>query len=68
MNTIRLQFFLVYELDAAERERTVASITSALEQGKLKNRVAKPTYALADLAAAHEAVERGTIGNVVVTI
>ena len=68
VNTIRLQFFLVYELDAAERERTVSTITSALEQGKLINRVAEPTFKLADLAAAHEAVERGTIGNVIVTI
>ena len=67
-NTIRLQFFLVYELDAAERERTVAAITSALEQGKLINRIATPTYPLADLSAAHEAVERGSIGNVIVTI
>lgn len=68
VNTIRLQFFLVYELDAAERERTVSTITTALEQGKLINRVAEPTFKLADLAAAHEAVERGTIGNVIVTI
>ena len=68
VNTIRLQFFLVYELDAAERERTVTGITRALEQGKLVNRIAQPTYALADIAVAHEAVERGTIGNVVVTI
>jgi len=68
VNTIRLQFFLVYELDAAERERTVSTITSALEQGKLANRVVEPTYKLADMAAAHEAVERGTIGNVIVTI
>jgi NADPH2:quinone reductase len=68
VNTIRLQFFLVYELDAAERERTVTGITRALEQGKLANRIAQPAYALADIAAAHEAVERGTIGNVVVTI
>ena len=68
VNTIRLQFFLVYELDTAERERTVAAITRALEQGRLLNSVAQPTYALADIAAAHEAVERGTIGNVVVTI
>jgi hypothetical protein len=30
--------------------------------------VAEPTFKLADLAAAHEAVERGTIGNVIVTI
>ncbi len=68
VNTIRLQFFLVYELDAAERERTVSTITTALEQGKLINRVAEPTFKLADMAAAHEAVERGTIGNVIVTI
>jgi NADPH2:quinone reductase len=68
VNTIRLQFFLVYELDAAERERTVSTITSALEQGKLTNRVVEPAYKLDDMAAAHEAVERGTIGNVIVTI
>ena len=43
VNTIRLQFFLVYELDAAERERTVTGITRALEQGKLANRIAQPT-------------------------
>ncbi|MDO8875570.1 MAG: NADPH:quinone reductase, partial [Pseudolabrys sp.] len=64
----RLQFFLVYELDDAERARAVAGITSALEQGKLINRVAQPTYALSDIAAAHEAVEKGAIGNVVVRI
>ena len=68
VNTIRLQFFLVYELDTAERERAVTGISRALEQGRLANRIAQPTYALADIAAAHEAVERGTIGNVVVTM
>ena len=67
-NGIRVQFLLVYELDDAERERAVSAISRALEQGKLMNRVAQPTYALADIATAHEAVERGTIGNVVVTI
>jgi NADPH:quinone reductase len=66
VNSIRLQFFLVYELEAAERQRAVAGITHALERGELINRVAKPTYPLADLAAAHEAVEHGTIGNVIV--
>jgi NADPH2:quinone reductase len=68
VNTIRLQFFLVYELDAAERETAVAAITRALTEGKLVNRVAQPTFPLADIAAAHEAVERGTIGNVIVTM
>ncbi len=68
VNTIRLQFFLVYELDAAERGRTIAGITRALKQGTLANRIAQPAYGLADIVAAHEAVERGTIGNVVVRI
>jgi NADPH:quinone reductase len=66
--SIRLQFFLVYELDAAERERAVAAISRGLVEGKLINRVAQPTYPLAEIAAAHEAVERGTIGNVIVTL
>jgi NADPH2:quinone reductase len=66
-NSIVLQFFLVYQLDAAERERAIAGITQALEAGKLVNRVG-PTFPLADIAAAHEAVERGTIGNVIVKV
>jgi NADPH2:quinone reductase len=66
--SIRLQFFLVYELDSAERERAVAAISRGLVEGKLINRVAQPTYPLAEIAAAHEAVERGTIGNVIVTL
>jgi NADPH2:quinone reductase len=44
----------------------VSAISRALEQGKLANRIATPTYALTDIAAAHETVERGTIGNVIV--
>jgi NADPH2:quinone reductase len=66
--TIRLQFFLVYELDAGERERAISAITRALEQGSLINRVAQPTYPLANIVAAHQAVERGTTGNVIVTL
>ena len=68
VNTIRLQFFLVYELDAGERERTVAAINRALSDGTLSNRVAQPFYKLADIAAAHEAVERGSVGNVIVSL
>jgi NADPH2:quinone reductase len=66
-NSIRVQFFLVYELDTLEREHAVTAINRALEQGLLLNRI-DPTFALADVAAAHEAVERGTIGNVIVTM
>ena len=67
INSIRLQFFLVYELDAPERERALAAINNALKTGSLLNRIAQPTYSLTDTIAAHEAVERGTIGNVIVT-
>jgi NADPH2:quinone reductase len=68
VNSIRMLFFLVYELDAAERALTLAAINEALADGKLINRVAQPTYSLNDIVAAHEAVERGSIGNVVVTM
>ena len=34
VNTVRLQFFLVYELDAGERERTIAAINRALSDGR----------------------------------
>ena len=67
-NSITLRYFLVYDLDEADRDRTVAAINDALTKGKLINRVAKSTYALKDIVAAHEAVEKGTTGNVVVTI
>ncbi len=66
--SIRLQFFLVYELDVATRERAVTAINRALDAGTLNHGIAQPTYALADTAAAHEAVEKGTIGNVIVTM
>ncbi|HZD88557.1 MAG TPA: NADPH:quinone reductase [Pseudolabrys sp.] len=66
--SITLRFFLVYELDAIERRQAIAAINAALDRDLLINRVAQPTYALADIAAAHEAVERGTIGNVIVTM
>jgi NADPH2:quinone reductase len=68
VNSIRMQFFLVYELDAAERQRALAAIDGALKQETLLNRLAQRTFPLADSIAAHEAVERGTLGNVIVTM
>ena len=65
VNSVRLQFFLVYELDAKERERAISGINDALKSGTLINRLARPTFSLAQIAAAHEAVEYGSIGNVV---
>lgn len=68
INSIALRFFLVYELTEGERAAAIDGINTALAHGKLINRVATPTYFLSDIVAAHEAVERGTIGNVVVTM
>ncbi len=68
VNSIRLQFMLVYELNAAERERAIAEITRLLAAGRLVNNVAQ-TFPLADIVKAHEAVESGkAIGNIVVRI
>jgi NADPH2:quinone reductase len=64
-NSLTLTFFLVYQLDAGQRERAASGINRMLEQGKLSSRIG-PTFLLAETAAAHEAVERGTIGNVIV--
>jgi NADPH2:quinone reductase len=67
-NAITLKYIYVYELTAAERAAALNGITRALETGALTTIIGK-TFALADIVAAHEAVERGNIlGNVVVDI
>jgi NADPH2:quinone reductase len=67
-NDITLRFFLVYLMPPAIRERATAEITRLLERGALIHNVAR-TFALADIVAAHEAVEAGTaLGNIVVKI
>ena len=67
-NAIGIQFFLVFDLDDAERARALDGINAALAQGKLINRVDPRKFGLNDTAAAHEAVEQGTTGKVVVTL
>jgi NADPH2:quinone reductase len=67
VNSIRLQFFLVYELAPKEREFAIQAIGAGLKSGML-NRLTQAAFPLSDIVAAHEAVERGTIGNVVVTL
>ncbi len=63
---ITLKFFLVYDLDERRRAIALTDLTALLEGGQLRHTVAA-TYALADIVAAHEAVESGRVmGNVVV--
>ena len=63
-----VKFLLVYELTADERTRAVDAITRMLQAKALKHNVAQ-TYPLAEIVAAHQAVESGKVaGNVVMTI
>ena len=67
-NNVTLKFFLVYLMEAQERARATAEITRMLEGGELFHNLAR-TFALDETAAAHEAVESGTVmGNVVIRI
>jgi len=67
-NSVALKFFLVYEMSRQERERATADINLLLARGELIHNVAQ-TFALDEIAAAHEAVESGRVaGNVVIRI
>ena len=67
-NSIALKFFLVYEMPRPMRERATAEISRLLARGELIHNVAQ-TFALEDIAAAHEAVECGrAMGNIVVRL
>ena len=68
VNSIRIHFFLIYELDAVRREHDIRLINEALTRSALVNRHAEP-FKLDDIVAAHEAVEQNrTDGNVIVTL
>ncbi|WP_374381127.1 NADPH:quinone reductase [Dongia sp.] len=63
---IGYRFFIVYNQPPALRVRAIAALDGMLRNNSLKHTVAA-SYPLADIATAHEAVERGAvIGNVVV--
>jgi NADPH:quinone reductase len=66
--SLTLQFFLVYELEPAERATALEDLKTMLESGTLTHTIGA-RFPLADIAAAHEAVERGRVlGNVVLDI
>ncbi|TWH00601.1 NADPH2:quinone reductase [Mesorhizobium sp. J18] len=67
-NSLTLQVFVVYELTWAERDAAIKDLTPMLEAGSLKHSIGA-RFPLADIAAAHEAVEEGrTVGNIVLDI
>jgi NADPH2:quinone reductase len=62
---IALRFFIVYELDAAQRATALGALNGWLERGLVRHAVAA-RVPLAECAAAHRAVQEGKhIGNVV---
>jgi NADPH2:quinone reductase len=66
--SLTLQFFLVYELEPLERETALEDLRTMLENGALTHTIGA-RFPLADIAAAHEAVEQGRVlGNVVLDI
>ncbi len=67
-NATRYQFFIVYNITPEERVKVVTALTKALEAGALKHRIAPQTFSLDDIVAAHEAVEKVSVGNVVITL
>lgn len=64
---LTLRFFVVYELQAAARYAAIAELGVLLQQGRLKTKIAA-RYPLEQIVAAHEAVEQGAFGNVVLEI
>ena len=65
MKGIAFRFFIVYELDAAQRAAALGALNGWLEAGLVRHAVAA-RVPLAECAAAHRAVQEGKyIGNVV---
>ena len=66
--SVSLKFFLVYDLTPVDRQAAIASLTELLQTQQLQHAISR-RFALADIVAAHEAVEAGQdIGNVVVDL
>lgn len=66
--SLTLQVFVVYELRAEERRAAINDLTAMLEAGALTHSIGA-RFPLADIAAAHEAVEGGRVtGNVVIEV
>ena len=61
-----LRFVLLYGVPRAVLERAAADITAALAAGELTG-LPVHKFPLADIAAAHEAAERGAVGKIIVT-
>jgi len=66
-NNINIRFILVYEMTPAETRNAIADITKMLAENRLLHNVAL-TVPLDKIVVAHESVERGVGGKVIVQI
>ncbi len=64
---LTLRFFVVYELQPADRYAAIAELGVLLQQNALTTKIAA-RYPLDRIVEAHEAVEQGAFGNVVLEI
>ncbi len=60
-----VRFFIVYELPPAARQQGISDLTRWMEEGRVRHRIAAE-FPLERIAEAHEAVEQGIVGNVIV--
>lgn len=68
VRNLTLHFFIVYHLDAADRQQAEATLARLLQERRLQHHIAA-RLPLAEIAAAHELVESGrAVGNVVLSI
>jgi len=66
-SNIDVRFILVYEMPAADIDEAIADISKMLAENRLIHNIAR-TVPLDQIVAAHQAVEAGALGKVVVTI
>ena len=68
LKNVRYQFFIVYNLNAADRATALTEVSRLLKENKLRHQIAK-RLPLAQTAEAHQLVESGqAVGNVVLDI
>ena len=61
-----VQFFIVYELTAEDRDKGIADINTLITSDAMRHTIAAQ-FSLEDIVKAHELVESGTaMGNVVI--
>ena len=65
--SLTVRFILVFLMPETAKRQAVQDITRRLEAGELRHYIAK-RYPLAEAAAAHERVEAGALGNVILDI